>query len=55
MLFKRIRKMFCKHDWEIIDSYRFSERDQDGVKHECFSCTKKCIKCGKIKDFFEHS
>ena len=47
------KQMFCKHEWEIVDSYRFSERCKDGHKKECFSCIKKCSKCGKIKDFFE--
>jgi len=47
------KQMFCKHEWEIVDSYRFSERCKDGHKKECFSCIKKCSKCGKVKDFFE--
>lgn len=55
MIFKKIQQMFCKHDWVVVDSYRFSERDKGGHKHECFSCIKKCTKCGKVKDFFEHT
>ena len=55
MLHKKIQQMFCKHDWAIVESYRFSERDKNGHKRECFSCIKKCTKCGKVKDFIEHS
>lgn len=53
-LFK-MNQLFCKHDWEVVDSYRFSERNKDGHKRECFSCIKKCKKCGKVKDVFVSS
>lgn len=55
MIHKKIQQLFCKHDWIVVDSCRFSERDKSGSKHECFSCIKKCEKCGKVKDFFERS
>lgn len=55
MIFKKIQQMFCKHEWVVIDSYRFSDRNQDGIKRECFSCIKKCAKCSKIKEIFMQS
>ena len=55
MLYKKIQQMFCKHDWVVIDSYRFSDHNKDGTRRECYSCIKKCSKCNKIKDFFVRS
>lgn len=55
MALVKMNQLFCKHNWEVVDSYRFSERREDGSKRECFSCIKKCSKCGKVKDFFESS
>lgn len=49
-MFKRLKSMFCKHDWEIV------------MKNELFfslrgrQLYKRCNKCGKVKKwiYLEH-
>ena len=55
MIYEKIKQIFCKHDWAIYDSYRFSQRLLDGSKQECLSYVRVCAKCGKIEHRFEHS
>ena len=45
------KQVFCRHKWQTIDSYRFSQYI-DGVKNECLSEVQECEKCKKRKAKF---
>lgn len=46
------KKLICWHKWQTIDTYRFSQYGQDGLKYECLSETQECEKCGKRRNKF---
>ena len=47
----KLQQLFCRHQWQVIDSYRFSQW-LDGVKNECLSEIQECPKCGKKRSYF---
>ena len=47
----KLQQLFCRHNWQAVDSYRFSQW-MDGIKNECLSEIQECPKCGKKRSYF---
>lgn len=47
----KLNQIFCRHSWQTIDSYRFSQW-MNNTKNECLSDVQECSKCGKKRAKF---